>query len=289
MKTLGTCFSRRTWILAFIATGPFAIAGDLGTAPPVRDFNSLILESIREMPQGGGYAVNKAASSALTSSIQTQNGKLQVVVPQNTPSYCSAATYQVFLKTLEKLQNNGQLSLSASTLQGLGTRRNDRWLTDGKGLWGRWNANGPGVAAAFSELGLGHNFVDDDFSHAKPGDFMKIFWTDAVGKSERGHAVILTGVKPVGARGSKVEEVCFWSANQGQGYGEKCVPRSKVKKALFSRLTKPENINSVASMPETNTYLASLLSKESSFTSAVSQTQAWNVKSSNATEARKKH
>jgi hypothetical protein len=66
-------------------------------------------------------------------------------------------------------------------------------LPDGESLWGRWNANGPGTARLFYELGLGRNFTS--FSAARPGDFLKIFWTDAVGKNENGHSVIFLGLE----------------------------------------------------------------------------------------------
>ena len=64
---------------------------------------------------------------------------------------------------------------------------------DGEGIWGRWNANGPGTARLFHELGLGSNF--DNFDQAKPGDFMKIFWSRQVGKSEHGHSTIFLGME----------------------------------------------------------------------------------------------
>ena len=37
---------------------------------------------------------------------------------------------------------------------------------DGQGVWGRWNANGPGTARLFTELRLGRNFTD--FAEARP-------------------------------------------------------------------------------------------------------------------------
>src|SRR5256885_5765061 len=42
---------------------------------------------------------------------------------------------------------------------------------DGEGIWGRWNANGPGTARLFQELGIGRNFVD--VSQAQPGEDRK--------------------------------------------------------------------------------------------------------------------
>ncbi len=240
------------------------------------DYNALILQSIAEMPSGGVYNQDKAASNALTKSITTREGMLHVEVDASAPSYCSGATYQVFLKTLQKLQADGNIELSPATARSLGTRPEGSWLLDGHGVWGRWNANGPGTAGLFSDLDLGYNFSDDSFVEAKPGDFLKIFWKEDVGKNESGHSVIFMGVLPAGARGSKVQEVCYWSSNSKMGYGKKCVPRSKMKNGIFSRLTKPENIQGAGQgdLSDRNDYLASLLKKESSFKEAMSKTNA---------------
>ena len=107
---------------------------------------------------------------------------------------------------------------------------------DGEGVWGRWNANGPGTARLFYEMRLGRNF--SEFAQAQPGDFMKIFWSNAVGRREHGHSVIFLGTETVNG----VESVRFWSSNLGYGYSEKVVPRTKIAAAVFSRLTTPQNL-----------------------------------------------
>ena len=114
----------------------------------------------------------------------------------------------------------------------------------------------------FYELGLGRNFTS--FSSARPGDFLKIFWTDAVGKKENGHSVIFLGLKTVDG----VETVRFWSSNRPGGFGESSVPREKIARAIFSRLEHPEKISDWAILPESDAYLASLLTTESSFPEA---------------------
>ena len=96
-----------------------------------------------------------------------------------------------------------------------------RGQRDGEGVWGRWNANGPGTARLFHELDLGRNFTD--YALARPGDFMKIFWTSEVGRAERGHSVVYIGRELVGG----TERVRFWSSNKPAGYGEKSVPRTE--------------------------------------------------------------
>jgi hypothetical protein len=164
----------------------------------------------------------------------------------------------VFIRTIEALRDRGQLNLDYATLNQL-VIRDQR---DGEGIWGRWNANGPGTARLFYELGIGRNF--SEFGEAQPGDFMKIFWNSNVGRRESGHSVIYLGTE-TRADG---EYVRFWSSNINMGYGEKAVPRSRVAFAIFSRLTTPENLVRIQTAPVTDDYLASLLRKNSSIKEA---------------------
>ncbi len=228
------------------------------------DFNSLILKQIRTMPEGGGYATDLAAHTGLAASVQ--GGPPTRIDPTLAmPGYCSGGTYLVFLKTLAALQDNHRLTLSPEIWQSLlpRLRRNGTdTLPDGEGIWGRWNANGPGTARLFFELGLGENFTE--FSNARPGDFLKIFWTDAVGKKEHGHSAIYLGQETIDG----VEYVRFWSSNQPDGFGEKSIPRTKIAQAIFSRLEHPEKLTSWKSLPERDPYLAGLLRTESSFAEA---------------------
>ncbi len=117
-------------------------------------------------------------------------------------TYCSGATYLVFVRAIQLL-----LPQSAFA-DGLAEALAIKGQPDGVGVWGRWNANGPGTACLFHELGLGHNFTS--FEAARPGDFMKIFWTDAVGRREHGHSVIYLG----GEQQNGIEMIRFWSSNK---------------------------------------------------------------------------
>jgi hypothetical protein len=220
------------------------------------DYNSVILEQIKKMPQGGRYSVSHFAKIRLQSSAHFESGKF-FILPSG-PSFCSGATYLVFIKTIEALRARGDLHLDYSTLERL-IIRDQR---DGEGVWGRWNANGPGTARLFHELGLGQNF--DNFDHAKPGDFMKIFWSRQVGKNEHGHSTIFLGMenRPDG------QYVRYWSSNIPSGYGEKSVPRSKIAYAIFSRLETAANLARINSAPFVDTYLASLLRSRSSIAEA---------------------
>jgi hypothetical protein len=222
------------------------------------DCNDAVLEQVRAMPTGGKYSVSHFATIQLQSAAHFESGKFFILPAAASPSFCSGATYLVFIRTIEKLRKQGQLNLDVATLDQL-IIRNQR---DGEGIWGRWNANGPGTARLFHELGLGRNF--DSFAEARPGDFMKIFWSKNVGKTESGHSVIFLGTE----NREGVEYVRFWSSNIPAGYGEKSVPRSKIAYAIFSRLQTPSNLSRIDSVPLVDAYLASLLRKQSSFAEA---------------------
>jgi hypothetical protein len=224
----------------------------------VSALNQVVLDQIAAMPQRGGYASSHIATVNLAGAVRLDPSGRFVVEPAGAqPSYCSGATYLVFLKTVAALRASNRLpGVDSRALAALLIHQGQR---DGEGVWGRWNANGPGTARLFHELRLGPNFTR--IEDAQAGDFMKVFWTNAVGKKEHGHSVVFLG-RVNGPGGT--EFVRFWSSNQGLGYGEKLVPRAKVAHAIFSRLERPENLNGAANLPATDDYLASLLTRESS-------------------------
>lgn len=231
--------------------GAFVSAAAEVSLPPI---NQLVLEQVRTMPQGGGYLNGGAASFKLEHSIGLDNaGEFKVDAGIAHPSFCSGATYLVFLKTLAALQSQKKLGLDKTAL----ARLLVHGQTDGEGVWGRWNANGPGTARLFYELQLGHNFTD--FNAALPGDFMKIFWNSSIGRHEHGHSVIYLGEEK---RGSETY-VHFWSSNLHVGFGEKSVPKRKIAFAVFSRLENPGNLGKAGALTA-DSYLAGLLRKDSS-------------------------
>jgi hypothetical protein len=224
------------------------------TQPPAtfnenRDLNKLVLEVIRGLPRGGVYKADAEALAALNSAIQIDTGRLCLAPEVANPSFCSGATYLVFLSVIERLAQENGVELPKTVLQALLPDH----LRDGVGVWGRWNANGPGTARLFDELRLGRNFTS--FEDARAGDFMKIFWNDNNGNMEHGHSVIYFG-KYVTKEG--VETVRFWSSNKSFGYGARDVPKSEIKKALFSRLERPSGILGLESLPRTDDFLASM-------------------------------
>lgn len=223
-------------------------------APALADLNATVLQVIQTMPRGGGYSVATGATLALAGSIRTEispqsSAGLSVDAAHATPSYCSGATYLVFASVCQRLIREGRLALSDDALRALlvtGQR-------DGEGIWGRWNANGPGTARLFHELDLGKNFTDWD--QARAGDFMKIFWNSEIGKKERGHSVVFLRTEIEDG----VEYVRFWSSNKPGGYGEKRVPRRSVVFAIFSRFENPENLTRAADIPARDAFLANML------------------------------
>ena len=241
---------------ADLARAQTTVATEAGAAP----YNALVLTQIRAMPQLGGYSASHQASVRLGSAVGLGGPYgLAIEASRACPSYCSGATYLLFLKTVNALIARGDLPADDRMFAALlinGQR-------DGEGVWGRWNANGPGTARLFYELGCGVNF--SDFAKAQPGDFMKVFWNDHVGKREHGHSVVFLGEETVNG----VPSVHFWSSNIGMGYGDKYVARSKISAAIFSRLTKPAAlVRAPALSPKVDPYLASLTSTDSSLAEA---------------------
>jgi hypothetical protein len=251
-------------VASLIATGAFSTRLQAQGFPELRnDANEVILQVIRTMPQGGGYSASNTATAHLTAAARTVKGTLTLNPSIAKPSYCSGATYLVFLATLENLNNQapitGQLAESLAI----------KGQPDGVGIWGRWNANGPGTACLFHELQLGENFTD--WNMARPGDFMKIFWNSNVGRREHGHSAIFLGQ----SKENGLDWVSFWSSNQPNGFGQKQVLKTKMAYVIFSRLKYPDRLQrNFATLPAKNSYLAGLVSKESSLPEATANSGA---------------
>src|SRR5256886_10399798 len=186
-----------------LVLSPLFTASNLFAQIAPSRFNDVILEQVRQMPEGGRYSASRVATIRLQSAAHFESGKFFVLPDAASPSYCSGATYLVFMKTIEALRARGTLHLDYATLE----RLMIRGQRDGESIWGRWNANGPGTARLFHELQLGSNF--DNFDQAKPGDFMKIFWSRQVGKSEHGHSTIFLGME----NRADGQYVRYWSSN----------------------------------------------------------------------------
>ncbi len=225
-------------------------------ALPEGALNRQILKAIKAFPKGGGYAVNRVAASALRSSLTSNDARLVIQPDTAQPSFCSGATYLVFVQALASWHDSARRPLPQPVLDLLMIRGQ----ADGDGIWGRWNANGPGTGRLFKELDLGVNF--QSIEHAQPGDFLKLWWNEHIGKREFGHSVIFLGLAqaPDGSPGIR-----FWSSNQPDGYGEKVVPFTKVKRLLVSRITRPERfLATLPSLPKKDQFLAEMLTRDCS-------------------------
>jgi hypothetical protein len=219
--------------------------------------NEVIVDVLVGMPKGGGYDASPAGVSLqmLGSAIRLEANRLVIEPEKAEPSYCSSATYLVFLSVLDRLNREGHLTISPQVMEKLLVRGQG----DGVGIWGRWNANGPGTARLFEQLNLGKNFTS--FEEARPGDFLKIFWSEDIGSKESGHSVIFLGLGSPNEKGDQT--IVIWSSNRPDGYGRKEVPISKIKHAVFSRLEDPRKIEGALTLPTKDAYLAALQKRSS--------------------------
>ncbi len=230
----------------------------LPTTDAAEDRNELVLRKIEAMPSGGHYASYRkdlpegkrfddlyATVEALGKALDVdREGRLKVTPRRALPgSFCSSATWLLFCDVVADLQRDGTIpadSRLSRELAGVGDKTEViHGKLDGVGLFGHWNADGPGTAVLFHRLGLGRNFLG--FENAKPGDFLKIFWNEHIGKGERGHLVVYLGENESG------DAIKVWSSNLenadgGSGYGTMWVDMSRIHRALFSRLEHPENL-----------------------------------------------
>lgn len=222
------------------------------------DYSGLILRKIAEMPRTGGYASYRKdlpEGQRLRDLEQTvgdlgaalkvgPGGKLKVnPSAADKLSFCSSATYLLFCEVVAELQREGIVSSDrqlSRELADVGEREKViAGKMDGVGIFGHWNADGPGTAMLFHRLGLGRNFYG--LEHARPGDFLKIFWNENIGKGERGHLVVFLGMNAAG------NAVQVWSSNLknsdgSSGYGTMWVEKERIKRAVLSRLEHPENL-----------------------------------------------
>ena len=209
-------------------------------------FNSQVLAAVRTMPTGGGYDGSDATKNLLRGACDLIDGKIRVTANRAKPSFCSGATYLVLL---EALGRGSEALLPEIDHQ------------DGHGIFGRWNSNGPGSAKLVTDLGAGKNFTSWD--QAKPGDFLKIWWTDRIGGRERGHLVVYLG--------HDADSVRFWSSNQPGGYGTKSVPRSDCRRVLFTRINRPEKFAAAKNLPAVDPWLSRMLREDFKWDEVVSK------------------
>ena len=211
------------------------------------------------MPAGGGYDGSDTTKNLLHTACELSDGEIRVNAKRAKPSFCSGATYLVLLEALGK----GQQALLPKMDQ-----------KDGYGIFGRWNSNGPGSAKLVADIDAGENFTSWDT--ARPGDFLKIWWTEKIGGNERGHLVVYLG--------HDEKSVRFWSSNQPGGYGTKSVARNKCRRVLFTRITRPEKFAKAANLAAMDPWLARMLREDFTWQEVVAKCR---VKEWRRTEANK--
>ncbi|MBK1833562.1 hypothetical protein [Roseibacillus ishigakijimensis] len=229
-------------ILPFLLLACASPSQEAGSQPET--FNALTLAALREMPSGGAYSGTDATKNKLVLACRAEGADLVFTPSAARPSFCSGATYLVFLRAAEEAG-----VLTPAVAQALVVQPDQQ---DGHGVFGRWNANGPGCAKLIADLGAGMNFTS--WEEARPGDFLKIWWTEAIGGRERGHHVVYLG--------HDAHSVRFWSSNQPAGYGEKTIPREQCRRLLFTRLTQPARLQQVTRLPATDEWLARMLRED---------------------------
>jgi len=229
------------------------------------DYNAMILKIIDGLPTGGGYSLS--ASHVELPTITAHNiggGHWEMRVYDGHPTHCTGATYTVYAHLVALLHNSGAIRLSPTQLRALAVLRtmpDGTARTDGEGPFAIFNSNGAGAAALLKHTGTGFSFRDDKLMYARPGDFLKLFWNENVGSTERGHQAIYTGHREIEGR----DMICFWSSQSQKkkrrgghteplyfpasaaakvqdGYGVVCRPRSDIKAMIFSRITCMEHL-----------------------------------------------
>lgn len=189
-------------------------------------WQNCVLEAIKLFPERGGYYTGGRPNATFVKTTMQGLNDAYKMTPQDKrpvfdpmearPSFCSSATYAVLVKALLLWDEYGAIKREAwinmKPYVGIVDELNPSGIgqDDGVGVWGRANANGPGLGVLIAELGAGYNFTafrgaktqrnketptelymtDNEWcslnvwQRAQPGDLMKIFWNrnDSRGK-----------------------------------------------------------------------------------------------------------
>lgn len=252
-----------------LKTRDFSTPGKLKKAQAAQQteqvtFGRYVLWVIKnKMPAGGGYSASQDTVNHLAGNVVCWNPtahRLHINPLNARPSFCSAACYLVLLQALQQWEQHSGHKLPSSAWQAFNITANQ---ADGHGIWGRANANGPGFAKLVADVGAGVNFTD--ITLARPGDFLKIFWSPDIGCKERGHLVVYLGAEQKNDR----IYLRYWSANTPDGYGTKSVPLEQMHNLIFTRITTPQNFANVTKLPSIDPALEAMLTSEFSFAQIV--------------------
>lgn len=229
-----------------------------------RQFSLILLKTVAAMPRNGGYSVSDQTIDNLSFKAVVWNDslrRLDLNMQAAQPSFCSAACYLVLLNAVKRWQQETRTAWPAAAWQALDITRQE----DGRGVWGRANANGPGFAKLVHDIGAGVSFTD--IRKARAGDFLKFFWTEDIGCKERGHMVIYLGAvqKDGGIH------IRYWSSNTPDGYSERLVPLNKMHHLIFTRIVSPNKLAEAAKLPEIDPWLRDMQTREVSFEEVVAK------------------
>lgn len=231
-----------------------------GAATPRKnvDFCACVYRAVRNMPAGGGYAARDSTIRNLSENAVVWDDaqqKLRVDIQRATPSFCSSACYVALLYALQVWQVNTGLKLPPAAWAAMDITRQ----RDGIGIWGRANANGPGFAKLVHDLRAGASFTD--IRRAKPGDFLKFFWSEEIGCRERGHLVVFLGTEEKDG----ATHVRYWSSNTPDGYSIRSTPLSQMHHPIFTRITRPDQFANAARLPEADPWLQDMQTRSFTF------------------------
>ncbi|NBV84703.1 MAG: hypothetical protein EBS01_00200, partial [Verrucomicrobia bacterium] len=75
-------------------------------------WNDAIIAAVEKLPLGGGYATTLSARDALQSAVAWEDGRPALRPARAQPSFCSGATYLVFMIALAQQQRAGLVQLT---------------------------------------------------------------------------------------------------------------------------------------------------------------------------------
>ncbi|WP_179394267.1 LPXTG cell wall anchor domain-containing protein [Lacticaseibacillus absianus] len=268
------------------------------------EWQSSVQKAVDAFEDKGGYYTGRKIPEGFTQNTWMgmdeavtldPSGQATIDVAKARPSFCSSAIYMLFLKSLSNWSTDYNHPITAKSWINLKPYTMDDTAYpiqgDGVGAWGMANSNGPGYAVLLNQLGMGKNYYVGlaseystevarlaAFAQGQKYDVMKIFWNDSVGKDEAGHLVLYLGREDETdpTTGKVTHYIKYWSSNGSTtdinaGYSVAKCNIDKIKRAVFTRVTAPSNINQVESIApvDKNQFLADLSDKIDATTAQV--------------------